>query len=433
VSEQTLALSNTAQATTSAHHAGAIAQFAVATKNVERGLGDGIPNPNQSQNPALTFGPPLDLSQSKGWTEHQTNEGRKYYYHAETEKSSWSIPKEIQSKEQRKFEETTPWREYRIWDGRKFFYNEETKVACWVAPPEVAVSYDHETETKEDPIPKTRREKMRLYMAMLAEHNVDLSWTFSMAESSCKDDPRVNIIPVERKRQAFVEHVSLTHRKRQVEEQNLKIKAREFLLEELLEWPELVLTTTYSQACGSSLPKKSKVWNFLTNTQRQEVFDDAMNQFAERLRAKQRRDTVDAVPDLQVKFVTHPHIRPDLRWDEVKFILRKDETFNRLEPLEALRVWKAYQMLDVIPEEDSAGAQKDREGRKKRERFISLLDDLRANGKTGVPWEEIYPMIKDLEEVEALAECDRGSSAETLYHFYEIEHQRKRPRFDVEA
>lgn len=81
----------------------------------------------------ITINPAL----GKGWTEHQTNEGRKYYFKAETSESSWSMPKEIQTPEQRAFEEETPWREYRIWDGRKFFYNLESKVSCWIPPPEV--------------------------------------------------------------------------------------------------------------------------------------------------------------------------------------------------------------------------------------------------------------------------------------------------------
>jgi len=439
----------------------------------------------------MTINPAL----GKGWTEHQTNEGRKYYYKAETSESSWSMPKEIQTPEQRAFEEETPWREYRIWDGRKFFYNLESKVSCWIPPPELtaivqrinpsAVGKDliaattmkstttssststtstalaiegvkeeekkegvneegggREVKKEEDlpvtvesllpQLPQTVREKRKLYEELLRESKVDGSWTFSQAEAFFKTDLRASVIPVAMRRQCFVEHLMALQKKKAVETQMDQAHAKERLFEELLKWKDLCLTMTFQQLSESKFSRISKVWGYLTISERQAIFTDALEKYAVRYKKTSREDQVQAIPGLQTIFVSRSDIRPDLRWDEVKLLLKDDPTFNRLEPLEALRVWKAYQTLNAVQDEDTE-IKKDRPGRKLRDKFMAVLDNFRARGETGEPWEKFVSKVKDHSAFIELEEYGKGSTPERLYHFSEIDQQRKRPRFGDEG
>merc|ERR1719171_76239 len=69
------------------------------------------------------------------WTEHQTGDGRKFYYNEKQEISTWDKPGCFLSAAERAND--TKWKEYRIWDGRIFYHNTETKVSCWAVPPEI--------------------------------------------------------------------------------------------------------------------------------------------------------------------------------------------------------------------------------------------------------------------------------------------------------
>jgi len=441
-----------------------------------------------------------------GWTEHQTNEGRKYYYNEEKDESTWSLPKDCQQPEQQAFEAETCWREYRIWDGRKFFHNIESKVSCWVPPPEVtviiervnpnAVGHDllvasqikrinpegeekegSEPEAEKDSdvveknkseklalrdkkeddkvpdfqpicgfdgreikssnriilptLPKTDREKRNIYLDLLKKNEIPAGWKFTQVESSYKDDSRSKIISMKQKKQVYVEYQMALRKKKRIEMQNEQINAKQILEIELLEWSGLHSNLSFDQLIHSpDFYVNSKVWDYLIVKERQEVFTKVMDTFIEKERQKVRANVRTKIPQLQMLLVTRPDIRPEMRWDEVKYILRDEDVLKDLDPLEALRVWKAYQLLNDTPDEE---IQFDRDARKTRDEYLGLLENMRLKGETGVPWPIVYEKIKHTREYINLSTLKRGSTAEGLYHFLETESRRKRPRFGDEG
>jgi mRNA-degrading endonuclease HigB of HigAB toxin-antitoxin module len=79
-----------------------------------------------------------DDSLPQGWVEKTTNDGKKYYYHAETKKTQWNKPENIK-KESSKDDENDDslpegWVEKTTNDGRKYYYHTETKKAQWNKP-----------------------------------------------------------------------------------------------------------------------------------------------------------------------------------------------------------------------------------------------------------------------------------------------------------
>lgn len=549
----------------------------------------------------------------KGWTEHQSPEGRKFYYHAERDESSWSKPKEVQSAEQRAFEEETNWREFRIWDGRKFFHNIESKVSCWVPPLEVTIIIERvnpaavgndllqaslikrietkessdeepsvseaeesepepkdseeepviqdaasgddaegeldaeernvakaerrakrkeewlqrkeekeeaqrarraerkaakdmrrelrraekerarlekelkeemekakqlekekerktlqladgtaESDKEEEPedkdktalvpvgfeegevlasnrvvlptLPKTEREKRNLYAALLRDKKVDKEWTFAQVDTAFKNETNGSVVSVPVRKQVFAEHLMALRKAKLVAQQKDQMRAQALMHEELLAWEGMDLAMSYDDLAKSSFPDTSKVWRYLITSQRQEVFTRAMEEFLVKSNKKACDNQRTAIPALQILFNTRADIRPEMRFDEIKHILRDEPVLKKLKPLELLRVWKAYQTLNVVTEkEEQRKPQEEREARKTREKFLLLLNEFRAANATGESWPEFEPKVADYREYQDLLQLGRGSTPECLYHYSELDQQRKRPRFEDEA
>jgi len=72
---------------------------------------------------------------SVGWTEHVAPDGRKYYFNAQLNKSTWERPLDEQKAGGGTVSSgTLEWAEYRAPDGRKYFYNAFTKESRWTPP-----------------------------------------------------------------------------------------------------------------------------------------------------------------------------------------------------------------------------------------------------------------------------------------------------------
>ena len=70
------------------------------------------------------------------WKEHQTPEGRKYWYNNATGKSTWEKPDELLTPEERVLK-ASPWKEYTTPEGKKYYSNTKTKETVWEVPAEL--------------------------------------------------------------------------------------------------------------------------------------------------------------------------------------------------------------------------------------------------------------------------------------------------------
>ena len=75
---------------------------------------------------------------SQEWTEHKTAEGKLYYYHKATNKTSWEKPEVLKTEQERALGAAeTAWKEFTASSGKKYYYNAETKVTTWEMPAEM--------------------------------------------------------------------------------------------------------------------------------------------------------------------------------------------------------------------------------------------------------------------------------------------------------
>merc|ERR1719343_2746 len=125
---------------------------------------------------------------SAGWTEHQTGDGRKFYFHEETQACTWEKPDALMTPEERVND--TKWREYKIWDGRAFYYNKETKVSCWSMPPELRKLRGESSGIDDRPLPQTQAEKRRAFWEYLRDKGVDETWNWKRIHEVTRSDPQ---------------------------------------------------------------------------------------------------------------------------------------------------------------------------------------------------------------------------------------------------
>ncbi|KAK6945962.1 FF domain [Dillenia turbinata] len=82
------------------------------------------------------------------WIEHNSSDGRRYYYNRRTKLSSWEKPYDLMTPIEVKMplllllraDATTDWKEFTSPDGKKYYYNRVTKQSKWILPEELKVA-----------------------------------------------------------------------------------------------------------------------------------------------------------------------------------------------------------------------------------------------------------------------------------------------------
>ncbi|RCK66231.1 Pre-mRNA-processing protein PRP40 [Candida viswanathii] len=197
------------------------------------------------------------------WEELRTDEGEIYYYNYKTSETSWTLPEDDlkkaklralrgeidQPKEEPKVEEKvedeikvdekeeepkelvqeskSAWEEYTTDDGRKYYYNETTGETTWDKPGEeeeptkttAAATTTTDSELSEldkelinkpvvTPTKESEREHAEAFKSMLADNNVDSTWSFQQVMEKFIDKPEYWGIgdPIQRK-QCYEEYL----------------------------------------------------------------------------------------------------------------------------------------------------------------------------------------------------------------------------------
>jgi len=111
----------------------------------------GVPIPNMAPPPGFAIPPyaapgffphadsALTLKENGDknvWTEHQSPDGRVYYYNNLTKQSLWDKPDELKTAAEILLSQC-PWKEYKTEEGKTYYSNVNTKESRWVIPPEL--------------------------------------------------------------------------------------------------------------------------------------------------------------------------------------------------------------------------------------------------------------------------------------------------------
>jgi len=320
-----------------------------------------------------------------GWTEHQTGDGRKFYFHEETQTSTWEKPEVLRSAEERNND--TKWREYRIWDGRVFYHNKETKVSCWSVPPEIRKLRGESSGIDDRPLPLTAAEQRQAFWDLMKERGVDETWTWSAVNKATGDDPRAETLNLHSRKQCFSELLSFLLHRSQIEareKQRNAASALERLIEERFSRPE-DLGATYEDA--ARLLAGEEPWQLIkSDARRDEVFQSVMERLEEKHQKARADQRAERVLRLQRLIATDSELRRTrLRWKDAAMTLaRRDELQEEDPPLEALRVWSSLCELRPAAEHEAEAKAKEpsefREERKRRDAFVVSLKDLAMKG-----------------------------------------------------
>lgn len=302
-----------------------------------------------------------------GWVEHQTGDGRKFFYHEGTRESTWEKPDSLKSPEERANQ--TPWREYRIWDGRVFYHNRETKVSCWAVPPELRKLRGEGTGLDDRPLPETTAERRRAFWELMKERGIDENWNWRAVDEETREDPRARFLPEELRKQTFAELLSLCLKRTELEEREKERSAAGALaklMEERFHRPE-DLASTYEDAAerlGEQEP-----WKLMrSDVRRDEVFQTVLERLEQRHQKERVERRAARVVRLQRLIATDPQLKcPKTTWREAEDLLAsRDEIQEENPPLEALRVWASLKHLKHIAEYEAEVRSKERAAKRRR-------------------------------------------------------------------
>jgi len=365
-----------------------------------------------------------------GWTEHQTGDGRKFFFHEETQTSTWEKPEAIMTPEERKND--TMWREYRIWDGRVFYHNRETKVSCWSMPPEIRRLRGENSGIDETPLPQTSAERRRAYWDHLREHGVDETWTWAAVEEATTREEAQDL-PLEVRKQCFAELLGLCLRQKQIEareKQRNAANALERLIEERFCNPE-DLGTSYEEA--ASLLEHEEAWQLIkSDMRRDEVFQAVMERLEEKHQKARAERRAEQCIRLQRLVATDAELKkPRLRWKDAAYILAKrDELHEEDPPLETLRVWASLRDLKPSSEHEQEAKRMvaqmgDRDDRKRRDGFTTVLRQMAVENSFSkdTPWSQLEGAMQSDQAYLVLREGPGATAMELFDEFQEDLHR----------
>lgn len=371
-----------------------------------------------------------------GWTEHQTGDGRKFFYHQESGTSTWEKPEALMTPEEKAND--TVWREYRIWDGRVFYYNKESKVSCWSMPPDLRKLRGEGTGLDDRPLLPTLAEKRRAYWDLLQAQGIDGAWNWAMADKATRGSPQAAELDEKVRKQIFAELLSLSVKRADIaarEKERNAASALERLIEDRFGRPE-DLDATYEDA--AKILSGEEAWKLMkSDVRRDEVFQDVMERLEEKHRKARMDRRTERVVRLQRLMATDPVLRRSrLRWKDVAAVLaRRDELQEEAPPVEALRVWASLRDLRHASEYEAEAKAKvkpdavaDREDRKRRDAFVICLQELAATGTVTAQtsWAEVEALADSDVRISALRE-GRGATANELFDEFQEELREKGP------
>nr|CCA30114.1 hypothetical protein NCLIV_070050 [Neospora caninum Liverpool]CEL71360.1 TPA: hypothetical protein BN1204_070050 [Neospora caninum Liverpool] len=257
--------------------------------------------------PAGPEGTAGEASGASGWTEHTGKDGRRYYYNAT---SQWEKPEAMMSDEEKKVYNKLGWIKYSTAEGKEYWFNSYTKKSTWSTPKEVD-EYLKQLEEEKEVWPKfTNKAEARRWIVKLFELKKfppRINW--ENAVKFLEADKRwesFKILTRGERKQYFSEFMSQRQKKTADSTRKKKQEARDALSQALQKWQELAPGTTYIAMADKM--HEEDWWNFLTEQERDDFFQDYMEEFDKRYRElfkKKRKKDVEMMGRRPRRAVRH--------------------------------------------------------------------------------------------------------------------------------
>ncbi|KAI6708673.1 hypothetical protein PZA11_001563 [Diplocarpon coronariae] len=390
------------------------------------------------------------------WSEARNADGRVYYYNTITKATQWTKPEDLMTPAERALA-NQPWKEYTAEGGRKYWYNTETKQSSWEMPDAYKDALSKEAATSipvatsaptfvagggfsaahidnpkdRDPLGETRQvaygndangsrpqafvpantdpdystfdEAESAFLKLLRRQNVDPNWTWEQTMRSIIKDPQYRSLKDPKDRKAAFEKYAVEVRAQEKDRAKERIeKLRKDFAIMLRSHPEIKHYTRWKTARpiieGETIFRSSK-----DDDERRQLFEDYIIELKKANAEREESTRREAIEELS-EILKDLDLEPYTRWSEAQGIIQSnarfsgDQKFKSLTKSDLLTAFENHikslekTFNDARQQEKNL---KSRRERQNRDRFMSLLHELKKSDKikAGSKWSKIYPLI----------------------------------------
>ncbi|KAF5210929.1 FF domain family protein [Clavispora lusitaniae] len=395
------------------------------------------------------------------WQEVKDDQGRTYYYNPVTQETSWENP-DVSSL-------ASSWKSYRTEDGREYYYNEASGETTWDKPAELEeASKDGTKETDETvqetedlvedaaeklterdaklakeavkvsvllnpPVFESSKEAHEAFFEMLAQENVDSTWSFEKVIERFVQNPVYWSIPDASERKSLYDEYLL--RKLQQESQDktklIETFKRNFVqvLEEYRNNNKLTATTRWSTLKSMLIEEENPIFkhSVLPDAEIAKIFHDFVENFTseEKRKLQEKKDQALTELDAYLSQLISAQKSHDLTWETLYKRLQNDARFKANKHFQVLTKTdmldlyrnKIYPKIveEIMKEVVIARKRNYRSDRKARQAFKALMAKVTINANT--LFQDVLPQLED--EDEFIEICGRNGST-PLELFWDI-------------
>ncbi|KAK8240261.1 formin binding protein-like protein [Phyllosticta capitalensis] len=394
------------------------------------------------------------------WQKAHAPDGREYYYNTVTKATQWTRPEEDLSPAERAKIDSS-WKEAVHKDGRKYWYNDVTRVSSWEMPEplkrmgqqhalpqpvpttpaasqfvaggtnnfnsnswnrdermgvERQIGYPQSekleslrsvpsVDARHGPEYSSHDDAEAAFMKLLKRSGVQPDWTWDQAmRATIKDDQYRAIKDPKDRKLAFEKYVVDVRAQEKEREKERLAKLRSDFGKMLRSHPEIKYYTRWSTAKpiieGETIYRSAR-----SDEERRQLFEDYIAELYKIHSQEEAKLRKQAADDL-VSVFTDLSLEPWTRWSEAQNMIQESERFKgdeKFELLTKLDILKAFDHHIKNLERNFNDTRqkhkqtKARRERKNRDEFISLLAELRSDGKikAGTKWKDIHPLVEN--------------------------------------
>lgn len=393
------------------------------------------------------------------WQEHKAEDGRTYYFDPETQNSTWDKPESLFTEREIALKRTN-WKEYTAEGGRKYWFNTETKESVWVFPADAEAILQGEAAADES-IPKEPREVREqrgrekreenlpsksvisveavkseagavedveaAFKELMAEKEVDQSWTVQKLMKECLEDPRYWMVRDTMKRRALFEEylfeieqqkVQQTVDKRlEYQQQVYELFAESGRVTRFSRWVDVAPIFEQNELfqIGSLDDRKlalAKLVRFL-NEKEEEITRETKKAGKEFLQSVLTVEITkstwnDTLRDIKSRSAELAEKRPEMR------------TLNKMDLLDVYSKMVEDKEPELVAQIEQKSKLVNRQARIARQQFVKLLNEQIEKGNITytTKWKELVTHIKEDQRFQTL--CGIRQSSTPLDLFWDV-------------
>jgi pre-mRNA-processing factor 40 len=263
-----------------------------------------------------------------------------------------------------------------------------------------------------DPDYSTFEEAEAAFLKLLRRNKVDPNWTWEQTMRSIIKDPQYRALKDPKDRKAAFEKYAVEVRIQEKDRAKERIeKLRKEFAIMLRSHPEIKHYTRWKTA-RPIIEAETIFRSANDDNERRQLFEDYIIEL-KKANAEREVATRKAAMDDLIEILKAIDLEPYTRWSEAQGIIQSnprfqsDDKFKSLSKSDMLTAFENHIKILEKTFNDARQQQKNQRSRKERQnrdRFLSLLQELKSAGKikAGTKWNKIHPLIKQDDRYQAM-------------------------------